>query len=79
MRFKQCTLHRKGDGVTMVTTTWLPEKYAKKGRFIRLKDRDTGQWHDHWEVRQVGSVFREGEEVVERSQDHKKTRAASDI
>ena len=74
MKYYQCKLMRPhimyGE---LLTTSWLPEKYAKKGTIVKLKDVDG------WEVMDVGSLGMEEEQVRERSQDHKNTRKASDI
>jgi len=68
MKYFQCKF-KKGN---CEQTSWIPEKYAKKGKFLKLKD-DNG-----WEVIDVSSAMEEAQ-VKERSQDHKKTRLASDI
>jgi hypothetical protein len=77
--YRQCTLDRQLAGARMVLTTWLPEKYAVMDRVLELQDRNSGEWHNGWVVRQVGTVRKPEPEVVERSQDHKRTRKASDI
>ena len=68
MKFYQCKL-RKG---SIEDISWIPEKYAEKGKFLRIKD-DNG-----WEVIEVFS-FMDEKELIPRSQDYKKTRIASDI
>jgi len=68
MTYCQCKL-RKGD---ITTTTWIPEKYAIKGKYIKLLD-DNG-----WEVLEVGIPMGE-EYVVGHERDFKKQREASDI
>ena len=68
MNYRQCKL-KKGN---TETTSWIPEKFAKKGKFLKLKD-DNG-----WEVISVGGMMDE-KEVQDRSRDYKKTRLASDI
>lgn len=58
--------------------SWLPKEFAKAGRYVKLKERD--QWDDGWKVTEAyPTAMRTQEEIVERSQDYKKTRRASDI
>lgn len=71
--YRQCELHRG----PWRTYSWLPEKFAKKGRYVKLKDQ--GAWQDGWQVKAVGSMRRSEAEALERSQDHKHQRRASDI
>jgi hypothetical protein len=62
------------------TTSWIPQKYAKKGKYVKLKREDaTGirKWDNGWLVVEVGSKMKE-EEVMVRSQDYKHQRKASD-
>jgi len=68
----QCTM-KKGN---RVQTSWIPEKYAKKGKILKLKDDD--EWTDGWEVINVGSRM-ESKQVHERSRDYTHQRKASDI
>ena len=73
--YKQCMMKRKNE----TTTSWIPEKFAIKDKIIKLENRETGKWTDGWRIVIIGLKRRESKEVVERSQDHKKTRKASDI
>lgn len=72
-KFKQCVL-KKGN---VQTTSWIPDKYAKQGKYVKLKEN--GKWDDGWKVMEVGEMAKEEEDVINRSQDYKKTRKASDI
>ncbi len=72
--YKQCRLKRRNAS----TVTWLPEKFAVAGRFVKLKEED-GSWSDGWQVEEVGPVRMEERYVVANSRDHLKTREASDI
>jgi len=76
---KQCMMKRKVDNKTAFLTSWIPEKFAIKGKVIKLEERETGKITDGWEIVMVGSKRKESKEVIERSQDYKKTRRASDI
>ena len=58
--------------------TWLPKEFAQTGRYVKLKEK--GEWDDGWKViESYPDAVRTQEEIVERSQDYKKTRRASDI
>ena len=70
---KQCKL-RKGE---THTTAWLPEKFAVKGNYVKLKQN--GEWIDGWLVLEVSNVAMPYEEVRERGEDYKRQRKASDI
>lgn len=72
--YRQCQLQRGQS----VTTSWLPEKFAKVSKFLKLKNKD-GTWDDGWQVVTVGNDRMAHEEVIERSQDYKHQRMASDI
>jgi len=69
----QCQLARG----TTDTTTWLPQKYAVVGDFVKLRD-DDGVWQDGWEVMVTGTVL-PTDVVMERERDHLHQREASDI
>jgi len=78
--YRQCILHqitRKTDGKVKVHTSWIPEQFAYVGNWVSLKNQD-GTWDDHWKVIEVGARAPE-DQVLERSQDYKRTRKASDI
>ena len=53
MIYKQCVIQKD----TTKTTTWIPEKYAHKGKILKLKDN--GVWEDGWAVVSVGSALDE--------------------
>ena len=69
----------QADGNKAQTTSWLPEKFAVKGKFVELKNRNTGEWVNGWQVISVGDKRLPEDQVTERSQDYKNTRKASDI
>jgi len=51
--YVQCVLFRKRDGTSgTALTSWIPEKYAVKGKPLKLKNRKTGEWTDGWVVQQ---------------------------
>jgi len=72
---RQCGLRREN----AADRAWIPEKFAQAGRILQLKDHDTGEWEGGWCVTSVGDGVLTSDIVTERSQDHKRTREASDI
>jgi hypothetical protein len=73
----QCEL-RRGD---QHQTLWLPTKYAKTGQRIGLREKTSqggAYWDEGWTIEQVFTTMPQ-DYVLERSQDYKKTRNASDI
>lgn len=59
------------------TTAWIPEQFAKKGKYVSLK-YDNDDWIDGWKVMEIGT--RLGTKyMLEHSTDYKRTRKASDI
>ena len=78
--FKQCALElTEKEGNKITTKSWIPEKYAVKGKYVELKNRETGEWVNGWKVILVGLKRLTEEQVILQSQFHKKTREASDI
>ena len=70
---KQCKL-QKGN---IKTTSWLPEKFAVEGKCLRLKENN--KWSDGWLVISTSDFSLPADYVIDRSQDYKRTRKASDI
>ena len=73
MNYRQCTLQRENTKQVL----WLKEKIAKKGFTVKLKN-DDGTWDEGWKVIDVNGKLEE-KYLLERSQDYKRTRNASDI
>lgn len=48
--YRQCQLEK---GCT-ITTSWIPEKFAIKGKCVKLKKKND-EWDDGWTVREVFS------------------------
>ena len=70
--YRQCKL-QKG---CMHTTSWLPEKYANQGKYVKLKT--AGMWTNGWRILEVG--VRLGAELVyAKNQEHKHHRKRTDI
>lgn len=81
----QCKLRKKYkhlDGPSIVEAfqvSWLPEKYAVLGKYVRLRTEDEeNPWEDGWEVIELGNKL-PTKYVLERSGDFRKQRKASDI
>ena len=70
--YRQCSLRKKTKETSHTQVSWIPERYAIKGKFLKLKE-DNG-----WEVLSVGAK-QPASVVNQRSRDWKKTRKASDI
>ena len=51
--YSQCTLRRQHAKGWIVTTSFIPQQYAKLGQMLKLKD-DDGFWVDGWIVENVG-------------------------
>lgn len=51
--FFQCLLERKTENATITTTSWIPKKYAKKDKYIQLREKKEDgytEWIDGWKV-----------------------------
>lgn len=70
----QCRLQRGNS----FTVTWLPSKFAIKGKIVKLKESKVGVWIDGWSVTDVWATM-DSSYVNERSRDYLNTRKASDI
>lgn len=56
--FCQCRLSKKnGNASTTSQVTWIPEKFAKIGDMLKLKNNDV--WVDGWKVESVGGRLEE--------------------
>jgi hypothetical protein len=72
--YNQCKL-QKGNTFQV---SWLPKEFAVVGRYVKLKE--DGKWDNGWQVNEAYlTASRSQEEVVDRSQDYKRTRKASDV
>lgn len=58
------------------TTSWIPTKFAQVGAVVKLKDKSG--WHDGWMVTHAGTTL-PSETVMERRDDYKTQRRASDV
>jgi hypothetical protein len=71
--FKQCKL--KKDKTT--TTSWIPEKYAKVGKSLELKNDDI--WENGWVVAEVFTKRKSEEAVIRDADAFKKMRTMTDV
>jgi hypothetical protein len=69
----QCKLQKNNK----ITTSWIPTKYAIKGNYVKLKDNDV--WENGWKVIEVFQPSKLSDSVINRSDDYKNTRKASDV
>jgi hypothetical protein len=75
--YVQCRLKKFIEpGRTAYRVGWIPEKFASKGRVLKLKIHE--QWDNGWEVIDTWERVTK-EDANERSQYYKTQRLASDI
>jgi hypothetical protein len=74
MKYIQCKLIReKNIGIISEMVTYLPEKFAKKDKIVKLT-----AFNGTWKVKEIYLDLNE-KYCIERSQDYKKQRKASDV
>jgi hypothetical protein len=71
--YKQCKLLGNGS----IIVTWIPEEFAKKGKCIQLKE--IKGWVNGYLVEEVYNTRLDEKVLIERSEDYKHTRKASDV
>jgi len=72
--YRQCKLEKSKE----ITTSWIPEKFAKKGRIIKIRENKQSPWNNGWTITSVGTrMNRESIDILENT--HTKTRGVSDI
>jgi hypothetical protein len=73
---KQCVLKKVTDFGSIELVSWIPEKLAKIGKFVKLKNE--GKWEDGWKVIEVGArLSREDVEILEDA--HRRHRDQTDV
>ena len=77
--FKQCELTKPLDGGLARMVSWIPERIARAGAVVRLKDPETGDWTEGWTVQNVTEPAMPASMLERQSRDHLRTRAASDV
>jgi len=76
--YVQCKLQRDlPEGGTHQHVAWIPEKYAKFDKVLRIKN-DLGEWKDGWRVIETWST-RTAEHVERHERDWARQRLASDV
>ena len=56
--YRQCRLVKKVRGGEAVQTSYIPDEFAREGRFVKLRE-DDGGWDDGWVIRLVGGSLTE--------------------
>lgn len=54
-KYAQCTLEKRDGNSTLRTVSYLPQKFAKKGWIVDLKE-ENGNWDKGWNVVEVGKL-----------------------
>lgn len=76
--YKQCILKKLVKKDTYrILTSWIPEKYAVKDAYLRLKNDD--EWEDGWKVISVSDIKKPEKYLVEKERDYKTHRKITDI
>jgi hypothetical protein len=73
---RQCTIEKPIPNGVVRQVSWIPEKFAVQGKYLKLLEDDV--WENGWLVMQVGGR-RPSADVNIRSRDHLRQRDASDI
>lgn len=70
--YRQCQLTRDvGDLTQVISVTWIPVKYAVRGKVLRMKRADK-VWEDGWYVTHVYSTEMPGKVIEEGSRDYRR-------
>lgn len=70
-------MERKTKSGTTITTSLIPEKFAKVGQYLELQ-KAGGEWENGWKVMQTGAKVTD-KEVNDRQRLYLKHREATDI
>ena len=83
IHYKQCVLRKQDkDNTVIIQVSWIPEQYAHKGHFVKLRNKkDRKDWDDGWQILSESrdAIRLEEEQLLEYESDHKHQREASDI
>jgi len=74
--YRQCRLEKKTQTGVSEQVSWIPSRYAVVGRILELKEGES--WDNGWQVISAGAE-QDGAYLIDRSQDYKRTRSASDV
>lgn len=75
---RQCKLERKVENGIATLVSYIPEKFAKLGKIIKLKNEE-GEWTDGYKVASVSEQRMSSSQIVRTEMAHKRQRRASDI
>lgn len=73
--YRQCRLKRVNG---QIDTAWIPEKFAKKGHYIKIKKGD-GKWENGWRVQEVYDTRAAESRLLAHERDYLIQREASDV
>lgn len=51
--YKQCKLSKSSENGDLIETAWIPEKFAKKNKYLKLKHK--GEQINGWKIISVGT------------------------
>jgi hypothetical protein len=75
--YKQCTMSlASGEGRTSYQTAWIPEQFAKRGKYLRIKN-ENGDFDNGWLVERAGR--KRLEESLINSDEHRHHRSVTDV
>ena len=74
----QCRLERSTHGGTEIQVAWIPQKIARVGNRVRVRDSGADPWSENWLVKSVGPPEK-GELVETRADAHRHHRDVTDI
>ncbi len=75
---KQCRLERKVPNGTATLVSYIPEQFAKLGKFVKLRNEE-GEWTDGYKVVFASEGRMSSNSIVEVERRHLNQRKASDI
>ena len=77
--YHQCKMRKStGTNSSIWDVAWIPEKFAKIGKHIRIK-QENGTWDYDWEVMKVGDTKKEESRLIAGERDYKNQRKMSDV
>lgn len=77
-KYTQCIMEKKINGVMSKKTAFIPDKFAKVGKYVKLQD-EKGNWTDSWKVSVATTISMDKEHVLVVESQHKNTRKVSDV
>ena len=73
--YRQCTLRRPTENGDIIEVAYLPKKFAKKGKIVRLKHN--GSWTDGWQVCKASNSLVVADQI--HRDEYRKHRTRTDI